>query len=260
MAKRRKRKPQKKPRNHTVTFDMGRPVTANGFHFDPKSGVVTLLNDSKPLLPESAIVEKGYARQNKADKVVNAAPANPLQVFANPNRVLEQFDELFAVDTNTRLIGTRKVSVTGIVAGINVPVPGHTAIRYRPNKCIEFHSIDDKPENLAWKEVIEAIRNAPGYNQQRKRALIVDSDLGAIPAYNSRERPIYDTFMLPPEFTLIYASTDTGNENIANQMLSLADRISSVILKGLVENWSDENLELAVDSPYSHRRTWEPAT
>jgi hypothetical protein len=258
MAKRRKRKPQKKPRNHTVTFDMGKPVSVNGFYFDQKSGLVTLLNDGNQLLPESVIVEKSYARQNKANKILNAAPANPLQVFANPNRILEQFDELFAVDTNTRLIKSRRVSVTGIVAGTNEFLPEHTAIRFRPIKCFEFHNVEGKPENLAWKEVIEAIRQAPNYKEQRKRALIVDSDLGAIPAYNNRELPIYQDFLLPAEFTLIYASSDVGSENIANRMLSMADKVSSVILNGLEKDWKDDSLFASSSPFYSHRRTWDP--
>jgi len=60
------------------------------------------------------------------------------------------------------------------------------------------------------------IQAAPNYNKNDKIALIVDSDLPNIELYNSYSKPIYNEFRLPYNFRLIYASSDSGKENIAN--------------------------------------------
>lgn len=239
---------------------MGEPVTANGMYYDPKSGKVALLHNGKELIPKKALVEQTYERA-KGPKVLNSAVLKPTEMFVNPNRALEQFDELYAVDTNTRFIDSTAVSVTGVVGGKNtkIIISNHTSVTYRPLKCLEFHNVKCKLENLGWREVIKAIMRTPQYNERNRIALIVDSDLGMINAYNHREVGILDEFFLPGNFSLIYASADSGKENIANKMLKLADDISTVILNGL-KTMHRDNLEVVPNEQYTHSRTWEPGT
>ncbi|HXH71412.1 MAG TPA: hypothetical protein VNI58_01170 [Mariprofundaceae bacterium] len=254
-----KRKNSKKPRTYSVTFDMGEAVTANGMYFNSKTGEVALLHNGRKLTPQKVYVEQNYDR-NKSPKVLNKAILHPLEIFANPNRALEQFDEIFAVDTNTKKIDSVMVSVTGIVHGRNtkVEIPNHTSITYRPLGCIEFHNVDGKPENLGWRETIKAIIRSPQYSERNRIAIIVDSDLGMIDAYNHRDKYLIEDFYLPENFYLIYASADSGSENIANKMIKLADNISSVILNRLTRSFISENLVAATGECYSHSRSWKP--
>jgi hypothetical protein len=253
-----KRKNTQKPRTYTVTLDMGKPVIANAVFFDPNKGF-TLLNNGRALRPQKAIVEQTYERK-KRPKVLNRVETHPNILFANPNRILEQFDIIYAVDTNTRVINSTKISVSGVVGGgkSRIVVEKHTVIRYRPIKCLEFHNVSCKEENLGWKEVIKAICRDQNYNDNKRIALIVDSDLGEIDSYNEKSRPIIESFYLPSNFTLVYASTDSGSENIANKMLKLSDSISSVILQGIEQENPKDGLVKIENEPYTHIRVWEP--
>ena len=248
-----------KPRTTYVTLDMGKSITANGLSFNPETGKCALLHNGEKLKPQKAYVDTGYNRK-KGDKCLNKAQLSPDTLYANPNRVLEQFEFIYAVDTNCRTINMSTISVTAVVGGANFKpsIPGHTAIRYRPLKCIELLNPEGKFENLAWKIVIDMIRAAPHYKEQSKIALIVDSDLGNIELYNSFSRPIYDEFHLPNNFQLVYSSSDSGKENIANQMISLADKSANTIFDILISGQQIHEYEAIENQPYSHIRMWEP--
>lgn len=256
-----KRKDKKKPRSYSVTLDMGEQVTANGMYYDPKSGKVALLNNGRELTAKKVTVEQNYDRK-KGPKVLNRAVLKPREMFVNPNRALEQFDEIYAVDTNTKELKSIMVSVSGIVGGKNTKtiISNHTSVTYRPLKCLEFHNVTHKPENLGWMQAINAVMRAPQYNHRNRVAIIVDSDLGMINSYNHREAAIYSDFYLPDNFSLIYASADSGSENIANKMIKLADNISSVILGKLELSMEHEKLEAVSGEEYTHFRVWEPRT
>lgn len=242
-----------------LTLDMGRPTQANGIYLDPITGRVALLHEMNVVTPISAAVEQSYPRTNKSPKVLNSLPADPLTLNVNPNRSLEQFDEIYAIDTNTKTLRSRTVSITGVVGADSPKVaPGQTIVTYRPILCMEFHEVEGKPENMAWMEVILAIRRSEKYSNRKKYALVVDSDLGAIPRYNSRESPFYADFFLPKEFVLVYASADSGSENVANKMLRLSDTMSNGIFARLEAEWTEDGLHDAQGQPYKLARVWIP--
>ena len=256
-----KKKNKKKSRSYSVTLNMGEATSVNGVYLDPKSGKVSLLHNGCELTAKTVTVEQTYERK-KGPKVLNRAVLKPSQMFANPNRALEQFHEIYAVDTNTKILDSVPISVCGVVGGQNtkIEIPHHTAVRYGPLSCIEFHNVTEKQENVGWMEVVKAIRRSPSYNDKRRIAIIVDSDLGMINSYNNREVGICGKFFLPDNFSLVYASADTGSENIANKMIKLADSISSVILRMLETSMTVESLEAVDGERYSHIRVWSPGT
>lgn len=61
-----------KPRTTYITLDMGRPVTANGLWFDPKTGECALLCDGKKLEPKRVYLDTGY--EKKRDIRVSIKP------------------------------------------------------------------------------------------------------------------------------------------------------------------------------------------
>lgn len=238
-----------------VTVDMGVPKEVNGIKFDPRSGEVIFLHDGNPVLPVNAHVETGYDRTKKF-KVLNKAKLPMQELNANPNRRLETFDLIFAIDTNSKTVGNETISVSCVVGGRNVLIPNHTAIRYGPANCLEFRNIRDKAENIAWQKCIELIQAAPEYKPSLKICMIVDSDLSNIPRFNSRELPIYGTFYLPENFELLYASTDSGKENIANQMIARCEKEASHLLQQIMNDNNRENLEIVHNQPYTHFKLW----
>jgi hypothetical protein len=250
-----KNRAKKKPRSRHITFDFGKPTTINAVSYDPKTGLTQMFHDGVPVSPERAVVEQAYER-NKGPKVLVWTSVPFDKAFANPNRALEHYSEIYAVDTNTKMISGELVSVSGVVGGVNIPVPGHTAIRYRPIHCVEFRGIEGNPEKVGWVEAIEGISRSPMFSPQKKYALIVDAYLDKLVSFNERSEPMIDGFYLPPEFTLVYASTDTANETLANQMLALADKISTVILSGIEREPPEFPLSEVSGKRYRRLRLW----
>ena len=247
-----------KPRTMSVTMDMGEPMTANGYSYDPKTGKVALLNNGKELKPKYVTVEQSYERK-KGRKILNQIETCPDKLFSNPNKILQQYDIIFSIDTNTKYINSNKISVTGIVYGEHIIENNNQCVlvRYRPINCLEFRNVTCKAENLGWKEAIKGICNSPHYTTDQNIALVVDSDLGNLKAFNSKEMPIVGEYYLPKNFTLVYASADAGSENIANTMLKVSDQISNVILKRIKEENSSVGLSKSVNNYFSHMRIWE---
>ena len=66
--------------------------------------------------------------------------------------------------------------------------------------------------------------------QNKTVAIVVDSELGALQQYNKREKPLVQDIYLPPGFTLVYASADSGMEFIANQLIRICDKCAGEVL------------------------------
>lgn len=249
-----KKRPKKKPRAQCLTVDFGAPTTIDAVYCHPLTGEVRFLNNGREVKPQSASVERSYDRP-KGPKVLVRTNVSHENAYANPNRALEQYNEIYAVDTNTKVI-VEPVSVCAIVGGTNVLVPGHTAIRYRPIHCMEYRGAQASPEKIAWVEVIEGILQSPMYSCAKRYLVIVDAYLGELAAFNDRSRPLLEGFYLPPQFTLAYASADASNESVANLMLSLADKIASTILNGIEKKAPDGPFQQVYGKPYKSRRLW----
>jgi len=236
---------------------MGEPTPVNGVRIDPVSGYVHFLYKGIPITPQNARIEMTYQRQ-KSPKILSQTSLGTNELYVDVNRALEKYDLVYAVDTNTQSFNDETISVCCVVLGtiekeeISAPV-----IRFSPVHFLEFRNISAKPENLLWRTVIELIQKNPSYSTNLKIALIVDSDLQNISAYNGRKLPIAEDFYLPPNLKMIYASSDSGRENISNRMISLADRWSRRLLKHLMQSDDRKNLQKVENKPYTHYRYWD---
>ena len=214
----------RKARTIEVQLDMGEPVAPDAFYSDQKAGRFGLFKNGAFLRPQTAHVESTYQRP-KGKKYLVRAPLMPRYLYANPNRMLETFDILYAIDTSHQVANGSSISVAGVVVGkyTKIIVPGKTTIQFAPVHCLEFRGIKEKFENIAWMKVAEILLSQPYYLPSWRVGFIVDSDFGNLDDYNERRKPIFGKFWLPENITLIYASTDAGMEYIPNRMLALAD-------------------------------------
>lgn len=247
----------KKPRVRSVTVDMGKPQAVDAVALDPATGEVHFLHQGQRVVPAAATTEIKYPRK-KGDKILNQAALPGTHLVVNPNRALERYSLLFAIDTNTKKAGGEAISLTCVVLGHPLidHVPGHTAVRFGPRQCIEFRGATKDHERIGWWEVIGGIQRNPAYNDQLRVGLIVDAHLGLLAQINSGEEPIFADMRLPPNMTMLYASSDTPNDSIANKMLALADKEATTLLKEIIATGSRENLTAVVGRPYSHTRQW----
>jgi hypothetical protein len=235
MSKRKNNK--KKPRTISLTLDMGKPVTSDSFSLTP-DGRFQLLYKGKPLTPKSAYVESSYKRENKQkrSKILNKSYVHAEQLIVNPNRALQKYNILYAIDTNSECINDKNVSVSGIVICKIIPHDTYLIVKYGFIDYFIAYDMPDmpgKPENFAWKNIIETIEKNNNIGQI---GIIVDSDLGNIPTYNTREKPIFENFYLPPNVELIYGSADVGREYLPNKLVKECDRKAKEMLNNIKAN------------------------
>lgn len=236
------------------------PVEPDEFIYNFKTGECAVLKDGRKLKPVSAKVEQTYERENKGPKIINRSPIDPNVLYANPSRALESYDIFYAIDTNTRFIGNKKISVTGVVAGMHtqVIIEKHTSVHFHPVVCIEMRNVEGKAELVGWVEAFDGIKGSLNYKRNRSIAIIVDSELDRLEEYNSRSIPIYGNHYLPDKFTLLYAG-DKHTDNLQNKLLATAEKYSKMIMKKIPTVDNKQYPLVSVDNsekPFSHMRSW----
>lgn len=104
-------------------------------------------------LPEKSTVEFSRQRKNedKNNKSIFKSPNSTGELFLDPNSAILGFNHVFAVDTNTKLLGGSKASVACVLQVIPKAVKGRSAyIECATIALMEFWNVNDKPENFAW--------------------------------------------------------------------------------------------------------------
>lgn len=222
-----------KPRSLSLLVSFDRPVKMHGFGIMPDGAVRVLTDDASRV--ESAYIETTYERP-KGKKVVHRLPVDPLSVSVDPTAALLKFDTIFALDTNTRLIGSSRISVAALVLAkwkLGGPMP---LLAFAPTQAIELRDTDCSPDLVAWRVFFELLGANPNRAAMGRVGVIVDSHLDMLGAINSRQLPILDDFFLPDGCTVMYASSDVGVvESVVNRLLSLADEYASELLEQIQE-------------------------
>ena len=207
-------------------------VSEIGISVDPRTGDVRFETDMTNVYSEVS-----YDRP-KGPKVLSRVPQKHVDVsFDAPEALEKNFDFLCAVDTNTRGIRGKNVSMVGVVAFQAVWVPEEAGLtkywQFDVPFCLEYVEIKSAPENFGWLAALERLRIQDLINGALRVGMVVDSDLGNIADYNHRKRPVDGSDYLPANVQLVYATGDAGKDNILNKALSLADSVASQTLRAI---------------------------
>jgi SEC-C motif-containing protein len=245
----------KKQRRVSITMDMGEPVAPNRLRISP-TGAMELLKDSLPLTPVEVYHDINFDRK-KGPKVLNKTPLNSNDLIIDPNIVLQNFDRIFAMDTNTK---TKNGSIISVGCVVLCKFSNHNEMlfaEFAPIHCFEFRNVKNRVENVAWMKAFQLMTATPHHYNFSKIGFIVDSDLGSIPAYNNRTKAIYSDYYLPQNIELIYASADVGKEYLANKLISLCDKEATKLLESILsDKVTNDNLHQVSNEPYTHFRFW----
>lgn len=245
----------RKPRTTSITMDMGKPVAIDAVSVTQR-GEVALFHKGQQINPIQAHLETSYERRKKP-KILHKAEIPVKKIRTDIHASFCNYDLFYVIDTNSKVIKNNKISVACVLLCKFKPSGDLTLAFFAPINAFEFWNIVDKPENIAWREAILAIMANPDYKNELRIGLLVDSDLGDIPAFNLGHKPLIDDFYLPGNFELIYASADVGKEYFVNKLISECDKESNEIFK-LIESSSHDHPSLVVveDKPFSHLRVW----
>ncbi len=179
---------------------------------------------------------KGYPRPNKPLKVLSQVMRKPGESNLDLLSHLESFDSLVAIDTNCMVINDKKQHL-GVALAIhrNLDKKGVIIISLHQGGTYPISGEIDKPENHNWRELIKVILRSNDFHHDNKYGIIVDSDLGNIDMFNSRQLPIIEDFFLPPNFELMYAS-DAAADNILNHAIRACEKTSNQLLKEFADS------------------------
>ena len=174
-----------------------------------------------------------YVRKRGTDKVLTSVPDHV--VFNTPLFLASRFDLIWAIDTNTKLVRDDLVSVSCVLE-CRAKRASATQIRLDiwPHGYMAFRNCPrGSPERFAWSKLVRMTTRRPGYRRDLRVAVITDHDLTNHAKYNSGKLPIYDNLYLPSSFTLLYASSDSGQEDVLNTLLVRCDRDARGVLRQL---------------------------
>jgi len=227
MQKRKSRKPTKKPRQEWVYARTVGEVSQIALQYDPRTGDVVFVTPVEGMYSEVA-----YERA-KGDKVLTRTPLPGPVLHVRPDDALfNNYSSFVGVDTNTRSIRGQTISVTGIVLGTKTtdPTDGAPAVAYETPYCLEFVQVVGKPERVGWAMSLRQLREDGLLSGANRVALVVDSELSLLRAFNVREEPVVEGLLLPDGLEFVYASADSGGEYLANKLVRTADRASRKVL------------------------------
>ena len=249
----------RKPRASEIRVDFGREQVLSGMEVSPDGALKFFDENGEVVAPEKIGVGSAYARPEKQPKVLTRATAEPANIQLDPNRALSRFAFVLAVDTNTKQIGTAKVSVSASVLITNIEIgESRWDAKLVPQDLLEFHDATAPPERIGWWETIRRISSHPEIS--RPVAVIVDSELDSLEAFNARQEPILEDLYLPDGFQLLYGCGDRGTqEYIANAAIADCDRAASRVLARISEGVGGEYF-VAEGTPYIRFRYWTPPT
>ena len=245
-----KKSKSKKPRTEWVYARTKGKVNEIGLSYDPQSDTIRF---ETPM--ERTYQEVTYERK-KGLKILNRVPLEGNDLKFSTNKAMTDYDDILAVDTNTRIIDEMSVSVTGIVCGIHCidPKNNSPAVEYYTPFCIEFEELLDPKEKIGWIMAIQELTSRKLINAERKIALVVDAHLEELLEINNQKKPIFDNYMLPHNITLIYSSADVGREYISNFLINKADISSSMVLDYLETGKVQLNQKELPSAPFKRYR------
>lgn len=179
-----------------------------------------------------------YEREFKPKIITRSAFPCPL--YGNASLSLRKYSHLCVVDTNSRRLHDRILSVSFLFLGHWNHAEDGIKFNFYPYLYMDFMDCDEKPERFAWREVIRLLVNGPDYADNHNTfGIIVDSDLNAISAINNREESVYSHFFMPERIELVYATADKA-DTVQNAMVRECDKYATQRIKRFEEVYKSE--------------------
>ena len=217
-------------------LDFGNPVAPARIDIDPRTGDIRFVDDKgKTLRPVRVSSEVGYQGENKSKTIsrVHLDAEGPINCSSERN--LTQFDRIYLADT-TPLAEDPTVAVMAVSVGAAQRVSSElTAIKFEARALLEFHGLQDiNPELVGWATLVDLVRSAADYDPSWLVALITDTELGRMAAFNERLEPIVGSMFLPHNFRMHYAG-DATSDTVLNRAVRNCDDLSRSATKRAVE-------------------------
>jgi len=144
------------------------------------------------------------------------------------------YHEVFVIDTSYSYHPTSRRHALACSLRLQFRPEGDHVRVHVDDRLVYYDLVrtEGNPERAGMLALVFEHSNSPG-DLALKRALVTDSDLGLHDAINARTIPLYGDVLLPPNFTLLYASGDTGTE-ATNRILAFCDKQAKATLSSML--------------------------
>jgi hypothetical protein len=186
--------------------------------------------------PATLKAEVYYERRSGKDKVVLSVPAaTELPGFDPWRQIKGQVSYLLAIDTNTKMIDGRRVSV---VVASHIPQRLSSLGEIVPFDALCAYAVFDaaphvNPERIGWHLVLANHLRPESLAPGERVGIVVDSELSLLPEINARNTGYYSEHLLPLFAMMLYGSADAGSDTLPSQMIRYCDKLAELALKGL---------------------------
>lgn len=216
----------------TLTFDMGEKITLDGYSIN-NDGTINLKQGLNTISPKKAVLSQFNEREDKKDKVTLNTPIidqNNLSIYLNG--VIDQFDYLFIIDTNSVATSQENIMFSASVMMYFRKLEASFELVNSFMNTFE-HEKKIHGEKYGLVELIRFIINDLKLSEAEYIGIVTDHDLGKHENYNSGEIPVLENtdLYLPRNIKLIYASADKKNESFLSQLINQCDKEASRLLQ-----------------------------
>lgn len=242
----------KKPREQIVMVASSEPL--HGVHYDKEKMEFTGLTlDDRLIKPVITYSQTHYKSDSGKEKVIARIQDKVIPNEAELMRHLSSsFDLIIAIDTNTKVIGSETISVTGIVHCVlqSMPEPDSYYADFPWHGAILFRNCPSElsSEKFGWMTVIQEVNREP-LNKLKRVAIVTDHDLDKHTSYNNKQIPIFREFYLPDNFILMYGRGDGPNQSLLNYVVKQCDKESTEILRAIEQDgyYQHGNTKLSIN-------------
>ncbi|MCD7096970.1 hypothetical protein [Stenotrophomonas sp. MMGLT7] len=240
-SKKKRNKNKKKERIEYIQWTTRGEVTSIEVSFDPATGKVTSPQADKHTMRS----EISYERDSGKNKVLASVPAiNGASVFDAWEQLVSQATHIIAVDTNSRDVNGRKISVTFAcrTAKMLPPAPEYS-VAFVPLCCYVIFDVTDgvNPERIGWHLTLKNHINIEKLGDGQSLGIIVDSELGKLQDLNKRAAGYYQDILLPEKSFMTYAS-DAAMENPASVMIKYCHDSANKVFDRMINDFM--NIEI----------------
>ena len=189
-------------------------------------------------------VGRGYFNDLGKYKKTLSIPVDLNMRSTNLFEQLQRYEVIYAIDTNKKKHGNIVFTVSCAV---------HFALEHEKDNvwrsavftrlpAVLALASQENPELLAWRRLIDYV--SPKISG--RVGLVVDSELGNIPLFNTRAKAIHNDFFLPDNVELIYASSERDLSSPLNKAISVCDNDANRIAKVIIQRLSSDTISKSI--------------
>lgn len=227
-------KEKRQTRNSLLEMEFPQPVIARELRVNMSSSEVLLVGQvdsplilrAQVLTPSNSSLTTYFKREDGKKKILHAFYYAAGHPFVYIDRVLESYDRVLCIDTNTGIRRGQRVAVTTAISA-EVNRIGRLAAHLQSDFTLQVVGTDPAPGNAELDgiaKVISHLNHKLLHILEGRIAIITDTEFGRVKAWSRRTEPFYNGHNLPEGVDIFYATADSGSDEfLVNKMMRACD-------------------------------------